>query len=105
MPKVISDSSPLIHLTAIGHLELIRDTYSKIIVPTAVWHEVVMDGENRSGAMEVQQARDQGWIEIVEPGDQALPFDATQGRLQRDRCAWPLRWLRTPMQRQIQVGL
>jgi len=41
-------------------------------VPTAVWREVVVEGENRSGAVEVQQAHDNGWIEILEPSDQTL---------------------------------
>ncbi|NCP16389.1 hypothetical protein GW866_05025 [bacterium] len=41
-------------------------------MPTAVWREVVVEGENRSGAVEVQQAHDNGWIEILEPSDQTL---------------------------------
>jgi len=72
MPKVISDASTLIHLTAIGKLDLLRDFYDNIILPIAVWREVVLEGEKRSGAAEVQQAHDSGWIEIVEPGDQTL---------------------------------
>ncbi|MBL7164416.1 MAG: DUF3368 domain-containing protein [Anaerolineales bacterium] len=72
MPKVISDSSTLIHLTAIGKLDLLREFYDNIILPTAVWQEVVIEGEKRSGAVEVQQAHDSGWIEILEPSDQTL---------------------------------
>lgn len=45
MPTVISDSSTLIHLTAIGKLDLLRKFYNKIILPTAVWREVVIEGE------------------------------------------------------------
>ena len=72
MPKVISDASTLIHLTAVGKLGLLRDFYGNVIVPTAVWREVVLEGEKRSGAVEVQQAHDSGWIEILEPSDQTL---------------------------------
>jgi len=72
MPKVVSDSSPLIHLSAIGQLGLLREFFTNITVPTAVWREVVLEGEDRSGAMEVQRASEHGWIEIIEPGDQAL---------------------------------
>ena len=72
MLKVISDASTLIHLTAVGKLSLLCDFYGNVIVPTAVWREVVLEGEERSGAVEVQQAHDSGWIEILEPSDQTL---------------------------------
>jgi len=54
MLRVISDSSTLIHLTSIGKLELLRDYYDNITVPPAVWREVVIEGEDRSGAVEIQ---------------------------------------------------
>jgi predicted nucleic acid-binding protein len=53
MPNAISDSSPLIHLAAIGRLSLIRDYYNTIIIPTAVWREVVEQGGGQKGAMEI----------------------------------------------------
>lgn len=72
MPTTISDSSTLIHLTAIGRLGLLKDYYESITVPTAVWREVVDDGEGRSGALEIEQAREDGWVEVVEPEDKAV---------------------------------
>lgn len=72
MLRVISDASTLIHLTSIGKLYLLRENFERVIVPSAVWREVVIEGESRSGAVEVQQAHHQGWIEILEPGDQTL---------------------------------
>jgi predicted nucleic acid-binding protein len=36
---VVSDSSPLISLAAIGRLELLRDLYGAIAIPRAVYHE------------------------------------------------------------------
>jgi len=68
MPKVISDASTLIHLTSIGKLGLLRDFYGNIIVPTAVWREVVLEGEKRSGAVEVQQAHDNGGLKSLSKG-------------------------------------
>jgi len=72
MPTVISDSSTLIHLTAIGKLDLLRIFYDKIILPTAVWREVVIEGGNRPDTSEIQQAHERGWIEILEPSNQTL---------------------------------
>jgi predicted nucleic acid-binding protein len=38
---VVSDSSPLVSLAAIGRLELLHELYDTIIIPRAVHHEVV----------------------------------------------------------------
>jgi predicted nucleic acid-binding protein len=61
---VICDSSPLIHLAGIGRLGLLRELYGKLIVPTAVWREIVEEGKGRPGVIEVQEARLAGWIEV-----------------------------------------
>ena len=67
MGLVVSDSSTLIHLSAIGRLSLLKEFYGYITVPPAVWREVVERGGNRAGAMEVEQARQTGWIEVSAP--------------------------------------
>ncbi|MFA6225192.1 MAG: DUF3368 domain-containing protein [Methanoregula sp.] len=72
MSNAVSDSSPLIHLAAIGRLSLIRDYYDSIIIPTAVWREVVEQGEGRKGAMEIKNVRADGWITVVSPKNAAL---------------------------------
>ena len=66
MPQAVSNSSPLIHLSAIGRLNLLR-RFSTICIPPAVWHEVVVEGGTRPGAAEIRQARDSGWISVREP--------------------------------------
>ena len=55
----------MIHLSAIGRLALLRKFYERIAVPTAVWREVVEQGGCRAGAVEVEQARQEGWIKVV----------------------------------------
>lgn len=72
MPRVICDSSTLIHLTAIGRLGLLEDFYERVTIPIAVWHEVVDEGKGRSGALEIEQAQRDGWIEVLEPKDKVL---------------------------------
>lgn len=69
MALVISDSSTLIHLTAIDRLHLLRAFYVKITIPPAVWNEVVEQGKGRAGAAEVREACRSGWVETAMPGD------------------------------------
>lgn len=72
MDLVVSDTSTLIHLAAIGRLALLKTYYQRIIIPPAVWREVVEHGKARAGAIEVRQAHQAGWIEVVSPTDVAL---------------------------------
>lgn len=52
----ISDSSPLILYAGIRHLDLLREVFAEIIIPAAVWNEVVVEGYNRPGSAEVASA-------------------------------------------------
>jgi len=72
MALVISDASTLIHLVNIGRLDLLRTFFDQIVVPPAVWKEVVELGEGRSGAQEVRHAESSGWMSIEEPKDNAF---------------------------------
>ena len=58
---VLSDSGPLIALSKIKHLDILRKFFDKITIPQAVWTEVVEKGAGRPGSKEVQEA---GWIEV-----------------------------------------
>jgi len=72
MPPVISDSSTLIHLGRIGRLGLLKEMFGVIVIPPAVWHEVVIEGGGRPGVADVRGAREAGWIQIREPEDMRL---------------------------------
>lgn len=67
MPGAIADASTLIHLATIGRLELLRALHGRIVVPPAVWREVVLEGRGRPGAAEAEDARKQGWLDVVAP--------------------------------------
>jgi len=41
MPDAVNNSSPLIHLAKIEALELISRLYGRVLIPPAVWREVV----------------------------------------------------------------
>lgn len=72
MPGAITDASTLIHLAGIGHLELLKEFHEKVIIPPAVWREVVTEGNDRPGSHEVRAARQSGWLEVVPPQNRAL---------------------------------
>ena len=57
--KIVSNASPLINLARIGKLGLLRVLYGELIVPDAVWQEVVVEGVGQPGADEVEAAK---WI-------------------------------------------
>ena len=56
---IVSNASPLIALARIGQLDLLHQLYNDIIIPEAVWHEVVEEGTNQPGAEVVSSA---AWI-------------------------------------------
>lgn len=47
MTVVVSDASPVMNLASIGRLELLREMYGTVVIPPAVWAEVVA-GDPRS---------------------------------------------------------
>lgn len=58
--KVVSNASPLINLARIGQLSLLPRIFGRLLIPEAVWQEVVVDGEDQPGAKEICQA---DWVE------------------------------------------
>ena len=64
---VVADSSPLIHLSRVGLLDLLTALFGDVVVPRAVWHEVV---ERRPTAPGTDALRQASWICVV---DSALP--------------------------------
>jgi predicted nucleic acid-binding protein len=57
--SIVSNASPLINLARIGKLSFLQELYGELIIPGAVWHEVVVEGAGQPGADEVKAA---DWI-------------------------------------------
>jgi predicted nucleic acid-binding protein len=57
--SIVSDASPLIALARIGQLELLSKLYQNVLLPNAVWEEVVSRGEELPGASATETAE---WI-------------------------------------------
>ncbi len=51
---VVSDTSPITNLAAIGQLDLLQKLYNHIVIPQAVYDEMVNIGKPVPGALEVQ---------------------------------------------------
>ena len=68
--KIVANSSILIALSAIGQLELLLHRFPQgVLVPQAVWREVVVTGQGQPGATEVTST---SWITVHTVEDQGL---------------------------------
>jgi predicted nucleic acid-binding protein len=59
--KVIVNATPIIAISAINKLELINQLFDEVIIPHAVYEEVVIQGAKKTGAIDLQNA---DWIQI-----------------------------------------
>lgn len=60
---VVSDTSPITNLAAIGHLDLLQKLYAQITIPEEVRDELVLGGAGQNpGAREVQS---ESWFIVV----------------------------------------
>lgn len=69
MQKVVSNSSPIIHLAKIGKLSLLREYFNTIMVPESVFKECVAEGKDRK---EVEAIKKAEWIRVAEVQDKKL---------------------------------
>ena len=59
MPKVVCNSTPLIHLSKAGRLYLLRDFFQEILVPEEVLTESVENSDSTPDAREIERSN---WI-------------------------------------------
>lgn len=62
MRKVISNSTPLIILSKIGELEILKNLYGEIIIPQAVFEEITIKSDT---------IKNLSWIKILEVQDKS----------------------------------
>ena len=53
--KVISNTSPIINLAAIGQLELLNKLFGNIYIPNEVYYEICINGKGQPGSTEVEE--------------------------------------------------
>jgi len=63
---IVSNSSPLIWLSKIGRIILLKKLFGEVIIPEEVYREAVERGlrEGFSDALAIKECVDQGWIRI-----------------------------------------
>jgi uncharacterized protein len=96
---VVSNTSPIFYLSTIGRLDLLRQLYNEIVIPTAVFNEITHVGNTDASARAVptlswiktQPATDQGFIDTLsaelDPGEAeviALAIELNAARLLMD---------------------
>jgi len=64
---VIVNTTPLVGLVLIGHLELLKRLYGTVLIPPAVEAEVLAGGPDRIGSAQIQRA---DWIRVTPLRDQ-----------------------------------
>jgi predicted nucleic acid-binding protein len=72
---VVSDTTPLRHLIAIGKVDLLRRVYGAVVVPVAVWSELQAESTPSAVKAWLQSAPD--WLQVrraggPQPGDTSL---------------------------------
>ena len=72
---VVSNTSPLVYLAALGDFELLRDLFGKIAIPQAVLREIAAGGAGLPVARSVQEAA-ASWLSVkdIATGTEAERF-------------------------------
>ena len=60
---VVSNTSPILALSAIGHLEFLKAQFGEVLIPEAVQAELKAETDFR-GAINVRQAFKDGWLKV-----------------------------------------
>jgi predicted nucleic acid-binding protein len=68
----VVNSTPLIALSIVGRLGLLRKLFDELFIPASVYEEVVRGGRGRPGAKEVAQAN---WL-TVQKTKESIPLPA-----------------------------
>jgi len=66
---VVSNTSPLTNLAAIGHFDLLRELFGQIHIAEGVWRELSHEGRRHPGSHEVENA---SWVDRHEVENRML---------------------------------
>ena len=69
MQKVVSNSSPIIHLAKIGTIELLKEYFQIITISEIVYSEYIVEGKDRR---EVELIKNADWIKVLQLKDRNL---------------------------------
>ncbi len=80
---IVSDTSPITSLAAIGQLDLLRELYSKILIPEAVYQELTGTATLVPGSREVKTVE---WIEVRQVTNRPLIVTLLEQQLDEGEC-------------------
>lgn len=81
---VVADAGPIIHLSRIGQIDLLPALYERLLVPVAVYEEVVQAGRGFAGSEELEGA---AWADVVEHIPDAEMFSRLRSRVDPGEAA------------------
>lgn len=89
---IVADTGPIIAFARMGRLDLLRQVFGELLIPDAVYEELVVKGKRRPGAAEVERGE---WIHRRTVTDRAaitqLPPDLHPGEREAIILAQELR--------------
>jgi uncharacterized protein len=74
---IVADSGPIISFARAGRLDLLKQVTTELIIPDAVFEEIVVSGDDRPGAEEVKHGL---WVKRATLQDRSL-LESMPGKL------------------------
>jgi len=65
---VVCDSGPLIYLSRIGQIQLLRKLFGSVLIPVSVYRETVQEAKamRKPGVSTVEKAINDGWMQVID---------------------------------------
>ena len=63
--KIVSSASPIINLSKINRLDLLEKLYQKIIIPGAVFKELIVKGHDKENIPAIKSLIDNNIIDVL----------------------------------------
>jgi predicted nucleic acid-binding protein len=54
--SIVSDAGPMLSFARANHLDLLRQVVGRLVIPDAVYEDIVVQGAGKPGSSEVQGA-------------------------------------------------
>jgi uncharacterized protein len=67
-----TNAGPLIYLSVLGRLPLLQELFAEVLLPDAVYEEVVLQGHGLPGSNETKAGVEDGWLRRVAVQNRAL---------------------------------